>query len=591
MKNNGQIKVSDYIVDFLKQQGIKHVFTFVGGSLAHIVDSLHFRKDIKTVVVHHEQAGAFAAEGYSRINKNLGVAIATSGPGATNLITGIGSAFFDSISCIYITGQVNTYEYKNKRPVRQTGFQETDIVSIAKCITKYSVMVTDANMIRYHLEKAVYLAKSGRPGPVLVDIPLNIQKTYINPKKIKCFTRKEEVAKRCPVDRVVMFLQTSERPVVLVGGGVRISGAETELYRFIKKTGIPVVSSLMGLDAYPHTEPEYSGMLGAYGNRFANFTVANSDLLLIIGSRLDTRQTGTVPGDFARLARIIHVDIDRNELDYKKIKADLNINADVSVFLKELNKKIKNIIFPDFSEWRKIVENYKKKYPSYTEKENKGYIDPNYFFKLLSVNTKENDIICSDVGQNQIWAAQSFILKKGQRLLTSGGMGSMGFSLPSAIGAYLAKENKGNVIVITGDGGFQINIQELQTVVRNKIPLKIFLLNNNCLGMVRQFQQIYFNKHYNATVLGYSNPDFQKVVKAYGINTRKIKTIKNAEKIIKNALSSKKTEFVEVMLNMKSIVDPKLLVNRPIEDQSPFLSRKELKENMLIDIITEFKKI
>jgi acetolactate synthase-1/2/3 large subunit len=290
--------------------------------------------------------------------------------------------------------------------------------------------------------------------------------------------------------------------VVLAGGGVRISGAETELDKFIEKTRIPVVTSLMGLDAYPHTEKAYSGMLGAYGNRFANFTVANSDCLLVIGSRLDTRQTGTVPENFARAAKIIHVDIDPHELKYKKIKAQINIKADASFFLRELNKRVSDIKLNDFTDWIRKVETYKKKYPSYSVKERNGHIDPNYFLELLSNNTKEGDIICTDVGQNQIWAAQSFRLKKNQRLLTSGGMGSMGFSLPAAIGASFACGKNNNVIVITGDGGFQINIQELQTVVRNRIPLKIFLLNNNCLGMVRQFQQIYFKEQYTATVTG-----------------------------------------------------------------------------------------
>ncbi|OQA89897.1 MAG: Acetolactate synthase large subunit [Elusimicrobia bacterium ADurb.Bin231] len=585
MKKNKLIKVSDYIINFLIEQEVKHIFLFVGGSIAHIVDSLHTRKDIKTIVVHHEQAGAFAAEGYSRVGRNLGVAVATSGPGATNMITGIGSAFFDSIPCLYITGQVNTYEYKNQRPIRQAGFQETDVVSIVKPITKYAVMVTEAKEIKYHLQKAVYLAKNGRPGPVLIDIPLNIQRAYINPDKIKNFIPKRTPEQYLVLDKVIKILNSSQRPVVLAGGGVRISGAEAELDKFIKKTGIPVVGSLMGLDAYPHTEPEYSGMIGAYGNRFANFTVANSDFLLVIGSRLDTRQTGTVPQNFARAAKIIHVDIDSNELKYNKIKTHLNIKSDASFFLEELNKRIVDIQLPDFTDWVNRVETYKKKYPSYSVKERNGYIDPNYFLELLSYNTKEGDIICTDVGQNQIWAAQSFVLKKKQRMLTSGGMGSMGFSLPAALGAYFSGRRDNNVIVITGDGGFQINIQELQTVVRNRVPVKIFLLNNNCLGMVRQFQQIYFNRHYTATVIGYSNPDFQKVVKAYGINTSKIKDIISAEKMIKNALSSNKPEFVEVILDMKSIVDPKLLVNRPIEDQSPFLPRRELVSNMLIDIV------
>ena len=435
MEKNKSVKVSDFIINFLSEQGVKHIFLFVGGSVAHIVDSLHSRKDIKTIIVHHEQAGAFSAEGYSRVGKNIGVAVATSGPGATNMITGIGSAFFDSVPCLYITGQVNTYEYKNQRPIRQAGFQETDIVSIVKPVTKYAVMVTAANDIKYHLQKAVYLAKSGRPGPVLLDIPLDIQRMYINPSRVRNFIPKRERQGRLALGKIIKILKSSQRPVVLAGGGVRISGAETELNKFIKKTGIPVVTSLMGLDAYPHTDAAYAGMIGAYGNRFANFTAANSDCLLVIGSRLDTRQTGTVPENFARAAKIIHIDIDPNELKYKKIKAHMNVKADASYFLKELNKKIDGVKLPDFFVWSERVGAYKSKYPSYSVKEKNGYIDPNYFLELLSSKTKEGDIISTDVGQNQIWAAQSFVLKKNQRMLTSGGMGSMGFSLPAGIGA------------------------------------------------------------------------------------------------------------------------------------------------------------
>lgn len=597
---SNKIKLSDFVVDFLAENGIREVFTFMGGALAHIVDSLHGRKDIRTVVVHHEQAGAFAAEGYARENNNLGVAIATSGPGATNLITGIGSAYFDSVPCLYITGQVNTYEYKNESPVRQVGFQETDVVSIVKPITKYAVMVKDAEDILYHLEKAVYIAKSGRPGPVLVDIPLNIQRAVVKPSELKRFTGSAEHRKMQKkleqknisesAGKVLKMLQDSERPVILAGGGVRLSCAADELYDFAVKASIPVVTSLMGVDAFPHDSRLYAGMIGAYGNRSANFTVANSDFLLVIGSRLDTRQTGTVPSSFARAAKIVHIDIDGYELSHKRVKSALDIRADAKSFLSILNKNISAAGMNNHKSWLDRIYDYKNKYPSYYAKSKKGLVDPNYFCELLSGYAAKNAVICTDVGQNQIWAAQSFNIKRKQRMMTSGGMGSMGFAVPCAIGAWFS-DRKRQQVVIVGDGGFQINIQELQTIKRNRIPLKIFLLNNSCLGMVRQFQEIYFRKRYNATVNGYSNPDFIKVVSAYGIKAVTIKKAAEAEQKIKWALSYNGPVVVEVILNRETLVDPKLMVNRPIEDQSPFLSRKELKSNMLIDIIKEVKKI
>jgi acetolactate synthase-1/2/3 large subunit len=587
------MKLSDHIIDFLVSEGVTHVFEVAGGALAHLLDSVYDRKDISTVSMHHEMAAAIAAEGYSRVSGNIGIAMATSGPGATNLITGIGSCFFDSIPCLFVTGQVNTYEFKFDRPVRQVGFQEAEIVNIVKPIVKDAVLVTDPDKIRYYLEKSVYVARSGRPGPVLLDIPMNIQRADINPGSLESFYKSSTIESvnefdDAMVKQIVQLIKSSSRPVVLVGGGVRLSKAQDELLKFIHKTGIPVVTSLMGLDAFPHNDQSFVGMIGSYGNRYANLTIANSDLVLALGTRLDTRQTGAKPETFARAAKIVHVDIDPYELN-NKIKVDFPVNSDVKNFLFALNNYISEYDKDKIGFWKQAIKRYKDRYPSYKIPVN-DIIEPNFFMHKLSEFLPEDTIICVDVGQNQMWAAQTLEIKKSQRFLTQGGMGSMGSALPMAIGSSFAKPGK-IVVVITGDGGFQSNIQELQTVYHHKLPIKIILLNNHCYGMVRQFQEQYFNSRFQSTVVGYSCPNFQDVVSAYKIPVMKITHSGEIINALQKLFSDVQPMFLEASIDPNIRAIPKLSVNRPIEDQDPLLPRDELKSNMLIDILPEPEKI
>lgn len=576
------MKLSDYVIDYIVSKKVGHIFEVCGGSITHLLDSTYKRKDIKMVSMHHEQAASFAAEGYARASGGIAVAMATSGPGATNMITGIGSCFFDSIPCIFITGQVNTYEFKFKNPSRQIGFQEADIVNIVKPIVKEAVLLTDSKKIRYYLEKLVYVAKSGRPGPVLLDIPMNIQREEINPDKLELFSPRQVGINRVlsgKIHKIGEVLTASKRPVILVGGGARSSDAQTKLLALIKKTGIPVVTSLMGLDSVPHENPSFVGMIGTYGNRYANLTLANADFILALGTRLDTRQTGTNPKTFARAAKIAHVDIDVFELN-NKILADYPVCADVGVFLKMLNSKMKNYNKDKIRAWVKKVEDYKQKY-SNVIKAKGGAVNPNYLIHELSQYIPDNAIVCADVGQNQMWAAQSIKLRKGQHFLTQGGMASMGSSLPMGIGASFASPGK-VVVVISGDGGFQLNIQELQTLYHYKLPIKIVLLNNNCYGMVRQFQEQYFNCRYQSTVLGYSSPDFQKVARAYNIHSITVNNVKHLKTSLEKLFSNLKPGFLEVKIGKYEKTLPKLSVGRPIEDQEPFLSREEHKTVMVI---------
>lgn len=591
------MKLSDYVIDFIVKEKVRHIFEMVGGAITHLLDSIHGRKDITCVSMHHEQAAAFAAEGYARVNGRLGVAMATSGPGALNMLTPIGSCYFDSVPCLFITGQVNTYEYKFNSPIRQIGFQETDIVSVVRPLVKYAEMVTDAARIRYCLEKAVFLARSGRPGPVLLDLPMDIQRAEINPKKLKTFFGSPEhkrlakihIPSPVVIARIVKALSAAKRPVILAGGGVRTAGAAADLAVLAEKTGIPVVASLMGLDSFAQDAPAFSGMIGSYGNRYANLTVANSDLLLILGSRLDTRQTGTQPATFARGAVKVHVDIDPVELN-AKIKVDIAVNSDARVFLKELNAALRAYKRPDLSPWLRTIDGYRRRYPALESKNPGGDIGPNSFMDFLSSHAGPGDIICLDVGQNQMWAGQSFKVKKGQRMLVSGGMGSMGFSLPAAIGSALAAPGR-RVLAISGDGGVQVNIQDLDALVARRLPVKLIVMNNGCLGMVRQFQDIYFGGRRQSTEIGYHCPDIKKIAAAYGVRGYTIRSMSRAGKVLKAALRGNDPALVDVKLGSETTADPKLVVNCPIEDMSPHLPAEVLEKEMIVKSSPAKRKI
>jgi len=582
------MKLSDYVIDFLVNQGIFHIFELIGGAITHLVDSTYDRDDITCVSVHHEQAAAFAAEAYARINGKLGVAMATSGPGALNLLTGIGSCYFDSIPCLFITGQVNTYEYKFNKPIRQIGFQETDIVSVARPIAKFAALVDDEKKIRYYLEKSVYLAQSGRPGPVLLDIPMNIQRSQIEPDNLESFFDSQEFKemanfdqKTGAVDKVISLMKNSKRPVILAGGGIRCAKATEDFLSLANMTGIPVGTSLMGLDSIPHNHSSFLGMIGTYGNRCSNFTLANSDFLLVLGSRLDTRQTGTLPETFARGAKKVHVDIDSNELN-SKIKADVTVNCHLKEFLNEMISKIGITGMPDTSEWYKVIDNYREFFLGSQTNEDDN--NPNHFIKHLSLHSRKGDIICLDVGQHQIWAANSFNLKEKQRMLISGGMGAMGFA--ASIGATMAAPGQ-RVIAIVGDGGIQVNIQELDVIAARKLPIKIFVINNHCLGMVRQFQDMYFSGRRQSTIVGYSCPDLNKIAEAYGIPSFLINSRQSTDSIMTEALRINGPALVNVEFDQATFVDPKLLVNKPIEDMSPYINTEELKKLMIVDMLKE----
>jgi len=591
--------VAEYILKFLISKNVKDVFLMTGGAISFVVDAFSKNKKIKYTCVMHEQSAAMMADAYSRCNKGFGATMVTSGPGAQNLITGIACSWFDSIPVIHISGQVNKFELsssnKTTKKVRQIGFQETDIVSIAKPITKFAYQLKSSNEIKYILEKAFYIANEGRPGPVLIDIPMNFQKEKVDLTKLTSFKKPKiknnNLKIKNDVYKIQKLLFKSKRPILILGGGLRISRAVNELEKFLKKVNIPIVTTWSGLDVIDYNHKNYIGSIGVYGSRAANFAVQNADLVLNFGSRLDTRVTGGKPETFARSAKIISIDIDKYELNKKRgLSVYLKINQDLKKFLSILNLKSMNFKYSASSVWSNICQKWKVNYPNVISsyEKQKKYVNPYFFIDRLSQKLNNKDIIVPCSGGNLTWTIQSFKIKKGQRLFSAYGNSPMGYALPAALGASLAN-NKKRVICIEGDGGIQINIQELQTMVNNNIPVKLFIINNNGYGIIKQFQELYLGGRYEATIpsKGVTNPNFKKISNAYGINYNEIKNNKDIDIILKKVLKSKKPEFINVIINSNQKIVPKLQFGKPIEDLSPLLPRSEFKKNMIIASLQE----
>ena len=567
-------------MNYLFERKIGHIFGYQGGSVTHLIDSLHKVKGLTYIQNYHEQASSFCADAYARVSGGVGVAIATSGPGATNLITGIANAFFDSVPCLFITGQVSTYAIKTKQSIRQQGFQETDIVSIVKPITKFAETVLEPEKIRHYLEKAFFYAQSGRPGPVLIDIPHNVQASEINPQALQSFYDSDEYTsemkkKLLPdekvVRQVVAMLTEAKRPVVLAGGGMASVRGKGIFKTLVHACDLPVVCSLRGLDAIGHDDEHFCGFIGSYGNRYANFAVAKSDLLLVLGSRLDERQTGDDRTLFARGARIVHVDVDPHELNHN-LREAASICCDIESFLNALIAEIGDRSF-DNKAWLDHIHRWKAKYPSYPVHAHAADIDPNEFLHVLSMKVSDNAVVCADVGQNMMWVAQSFCLSGERQLLCSSGHGAMGYSLPAGIGAHFASPDR-QMICVMGDGGIQMNLQELQTVSREKIPVKIFVMNNQSLGMVRGYHEKYFNNRCFGTVEGYANPDFERLAYAFNIAYTKICMREDFDRLDRG-LDIESPHLIEVVLSPTTQVIPEPAPRRAVEDQLPLLDREE----------------
>jgi len=596
-RSKKMVKLSDYVFSFIEKLGVKCVFAVCGGGAMHLVDSLGGNKKLDYIATHHEQAAAMAAEAYARVTGKPGVALVTSGPGATNTITGVCGAWIDSIPTIFISGQVVINNLIGNTGLRQFGIQEADIVSLVKPITKYAVTVTDPNMIKYHLEKAAYLATSLRPGPVWLDIPLDVQNKIINindlvsfvPDKINSVdSLKEQVAV------AIKLLKKAKRPVVISSYGIRLSKGKKEFIRLVEKLKIPVISSWTTSDLIPTGHRFYIGKSGIMGDRAGNFTVQNADLLLIIGSRMSIPQVGYNYKAFAREAKRIMVDIDIKEIEKPSIKPELAINADAREFMVEMLRQLeatKESI--EAKDWLKKCCEWKGKYPIALPeyKDNKENVNSFYFIDLLSEKLDENAVVVTDMGTSFTCTMQTFKTKKGQRLFTSSGHASMGFGLPGAIGACFANNRK-KTICISGDGGLQMNIQELQTLVHYNLPIILFVLNNHGYLTIKLMQQNHFGRYTGSDEKsGLSCPDIIKVAKAYGIKAERIRNHTELHARIDKALLEPGPYICEIMMSGEQPLIPRTasvkrpdgsIISKPLEDLYPFLDREEFLKNMIV---------
>jgi len=544
---------SQIFVESLKAEGVDTIFCYPGGATLNITDALTDISNIRQIVVRHEQGAVHAADGYARALGRPGVALVTSGPGATNTVTGIATACMDSIPIVVFSCQVNTMLIGND------AFQEADIVGITRPCTKHSYLVRDVKDLARIIKEAFHIASSGRPGPVLVDIPKDVSSAVCDfkyPEKVHIRSYQPTyVGHQGQIKKAMRLILHSKRPVLYTGGGVVLSNASQELTRFAEALSIPVTNTLMGLGGIPGNHPLFLGMLGMHGTYAANMAITESDLIIAMGARFDDRATGKTD-EFAPHAKIIHVDIDPTSIS-KNIKVDIPIVGDTRNVLTQMLKIIdedketyrqhhKNV-----AEWTGKITRWKKDYPL-TYQKNKE-LKPQYVIERVFGLTKGKAIITTEVGQNQMWTAQFFKFLKPRTCLTSGGLGTMGYGFPAAIGAQAAFP-KSLVIDIAGDGSIQMNIQELATAVQYNLPVKVIILNNGFLGMVRQWQELFYEKRYTWTHL--HSPDFVKVAEAYGAVGLRIEKESEVDKILKEAFRNNRPTFVDVHVSPKECVYP-----------------------------------
>lgn len=568
------MKASDALAKFLIAHRVQTCFELVGGMITHLLDSLAESGQFNIVSMHHEQSAAFAAEGVARYTKGktIAVAMGTSGPGATNMITGIGDCWFDSVPCLFITGQVNTRELKGSRGVRQQGFQELDIVEVVKSLTKYAARVDSAETLLPELHKALSAAISGRQGPVLLDIPNDVQRFDIpdalvekwlnTPLEIHAGPEMSPAA----LQELASLCKDAQRPLICIGGGARWADGMDGWLQEADRLGIPYVSTLMGHERVVARE-NYFNMIGSYGNREANWAVQNCDLLIVIGARLDVRQTGADVGDFARQARVVQIDIDPAQLG-NRVQADLSICATAESLFKAF--PLGAAALPNLNKsW--LVELSKQRDRAEPNEYADWEISPSEIFKKLNHSLAEHpvDYVC-DVGNHQMWAAQSLRLSPNQAVHYSGGMGAMGFALPAALGIAIQSKNK--VVVITGDGSLQINIQELDTLNRLGLDLTIIVMNNSVLGMVKNFQDMYFDGRDQSTKKGYSRPSFTDIAVAYGITAHRVSNVADMDRILSLIADHKGPLLIELIMDGATECRPRLAFGSKLDEQFPKLN-------------------
>jgi acetolactate synthase-1/2/3 large subunit len=598
-------RLSDYVIDFIAKQGVKHIFMVSGGGGMFLIDSLGRRKDIDYVCNHHEQASTIAAESYQRVSENLGVSLVTTGPASTNAVTGVLCAWNDSLPLLVLSGQANSNFLIGDTGLRQRGNHEVNITKIVESVTKYAVIIKDEKQIRYHLEKAIYLARNGRPGPVWIDVPLDIQGKMIDIDSLEGFDPAKEFDEKTRditpsvIETTKSWLKAAKRPIFLAGNGIRLSKSVNDFLHLANKLNIPIVITKNFYDVLPEDFSLLMGMSGTYGKRSANLSIQNSDLVIVLGSRLCFSTVGYATQNFAREAKKIVVDIDDKQLTYSHIKIDLAINGNVNSFIKDLDKSIGDDFNIDYSDWLKKCQHWKMKYPVVTDdikKENK-YINSNFFFEVLSEELGNKDILVCDQGSTFYSFTVAFKVKQGQRAFTNGGFSALGYGLPASIGACFANDKK-RVICVSGDGGLQFNIQELQTIVHHNLPIKLFVFNNEGYGSIKNTQMNYFNGFFVGSdpSSGLTCPDTARVANAYGIKYLKAKNHATLRKAIRKSLELEGPVIIEIFADPMQLITPRVaserkpdgrMVSKPLEDMFPLLDRNEFYSEMIIKPLDE----
>lgn len=590
------IKISDYIIKFLEKEGVNHIFMLPGGMAMHINDSMGYAEKLKSISMLHEQACTFAAESYARITNNIGVACTTCGPAATNTLTGVACAWIESTPLLVITGQVKRADMAQDPALRQLGVQEVRIVDMAKPVTKYTTCITNPSRIRYELEKAVYLCKEGRPGPVLLDIPVDVQACRVEEDELEGYvpdTTPKYVISKEQIDEVVSLLNNAKRPVFYVGHGVNVGNAQNEFRQLAEKLNVPVLTHWNGINLIEHDHPLFMGRPGAVGQRAANFVLQNADVLITIGTRLALLQTGFNFAGYAKNAKHVMVDIDQAELDKPTLHPYMKVCGDAGEFIRTLLSRV-DLITNDNSAWIAKGKEWNQKYPSLNPEwlKDREHVNSFYFMDALSEQMTSEDIYCGGRAGTCVDAAiQAFKVKKNQGVYVTKGLSSMGNGLPAAIGAAYATDKR--VVIVNGDGGFVMNIQELEVVRRDNLPIKMFILDNQGYSTVRNTQTNVFSGHFVGCDenSGLTCGNIKGVAEAYGIKTFELHHLDQMNDVIAEALAYDGPTLTAVWVDPDQPIVPRQanyktpegqMASRPLEDMRPLLSAEEIEEIMSI---------
>ena len=587
------IKVSDYIFDFMSDKGMDTIFLVSGGAAGHLLNSIANRDDFKYVCGYHEQACSMSAESYGRLKNKPACVLVTNGPGSTNAITGVSGAYGESIPMIVISGQVPTNQSLSSLPkeikLRQFGVQECDVISVVTPMTKYAVQITDSKDIKYHLQRAFYEATTGRMGPVWLDIPLDIQNAMVDVDELNGYDF-PHIEYHNPYVDVVDLISQSKKPLIVVGNGIHLSNTEDKFKQLVSKLKIPIVSTWIAKDLMNDDDRLFIGNFGLLGERSANLAIQNSDLLLILGSRLSIPNVGYRTDLFSPMSKKIMVDIDKNELIKPTLNIDYPIHNDLCNFFDDILLTLDSSNLPNYDDWIDLAKSWKSKYkvfkPEY--KDNKNKINSFYFTEVLSDKLTDNNIVVTDMGTSYTCTMQSLKMNGKNRLFTSSTQASMGFGLPGAIGSYFACPDK-DIILITGDGGLQMNIQELQSVIHHQIPMKIFVLNNNGYLAISLMQDNLFNGKYigSNNQSGVGNPDFIKISEAYGLKSFRFNNNNDLENNIDEVLNTKGPVLCEIMMVENQLLVPRVqsrkdslgnIVSTSLEDMYPHLDEDEMNQ-------------